>query len=409
MPDTVNQKKGDFVIRRGGSEDTRTKREIRDFVQSILRRAVNISTLIGSGASLNAIPLMGTTLKKYCNEKKEDKNGKRLEEIRNEIAETDVARKDDIEFIFSTIEQKINGGAAKKKENESLRRDLMTEFIRSIYSGYTMEKRADYTSVLENYIRVIHGLGRSRQILARQQKTTFDIVNLFTTNYDFFHEEALEQSHYAYTDGFSNGLDNVFSDREFHRRPIDLEDRFRDHLQPINPFFRLIKLHGSINWEKEKKNNREFVHRVPIDFEKSISDLDKVRSDKLDKVLIAPTKSKFALTQDMPYSDLFREFVNCMAVPNSILFVSGFGFGDSHISNLIESALDRTDFTLYVFNENPIQNKNGLHDFYFKVKSSPNAYFISPVDGGPLTFGDFAYFMQPNIDADSQQETLEER
>lgn len=111
----------------------------------------------------------------------------------------------------------------------------------------------------------------------------------------------------------------------------------------------------------------------------------------------------------MPYSDLFREFVNCMAVPNSILFVSGFGFGDSHISNLIESALDRTDFTLYVFNENPIQNKNGLHDFYFKVKSSPNAYFISPVDGGPLTFGDFAYFMQPNIDADSQQETLEER
>lgn len=64
MPDTVNQKKGDFVIRRGGSEDTRTKREIRDFVQSILRRAVNISTLIGSGASLNAIPLMGTTLKK---------------------------------------------------------------------------------------------------------------------------------------------------------------------------------------------------------------------------------------------------------------------------------------------------------------------------------------------------------
>lgn len=403
-----------FIMRRGSEKDVKTKNQVRDFVQLILQRSVNISTLVGSGASCAAIPLMSTTLEEYCEEKKKTDNGKRLEEIRKEIRKENKNEKD-IELIFTKIEQKINGGASGKEGDENLKRDLMKNFIQSIYSGYSEEQKENHESVLEDYIRVIHGLGRSRQILARQQRTTFDIINLFTTNYDFFHEKALERSRYAYTDGFSNGLDNIFSDREFHRRPIDLDDRFRDHLQPINPYFRLVKLHGSINWEKIKKNDGEFVHRVPVDFEKSTQALnnpdDSNESDDLSRVLIAPTKSKFALTQDMPYSDLFREFVNCLAVPNSILFVSGFGFGDSHISNLIESALDRTDFTIYVFAEDPLNSKGGVSDFYKKVNSSPNAYFISPYNQGsnPLKFSDFAYFMQPSIDAGSQQDLLEER
>ena len=396
-----------FIIRRGGEEDVKTKNQVRNFVQLILQRSVNISTLIGSGASCAAIPLMSTTLKEYCKNRKATDNGKRLKEIQKEIGEENA---NDIELIFTKIEQKISGGAAEEERNKNLKKDLMKTFIRSIYNGYSEEKHHD--SVLEDYVRVIHGLGRSRQILARQQRTTFDIVNLFTTNYDLFHEEALELSRYAYADGFSNGLDNIFSNREFHRRPIDLDDRFRDHLQPINPYFRLVKLHGSINWEKIEKNNKEFVHRVPVDFEKSIQALDDSnKSVSLDRVLIAPTKSKFALTQDMPYSDLFREFVNCLAVPNSVLFISGFGFGDSHISNLIESALDRTDFTLYVFAEDPSHSNGWVTDFFNKIKSSPNAYFVSPFnqDSSPLKFSDFAYFMQPSIDADSRQDLLEER
>lgn len=411
MSDDNKPQEEKFIIRRGGAEDVKTKEQIRDFVQLILQRSVNISTLIGSGASLDAIPLMKTTLEEYCKNKKGTDKGRRLEVIKREISR-DGKDENDIELIFTRIEQKISGGTTEKEENKKLKKDLMKTFIRSIYNGYSEEKRKKHDFVLGNYVRVIHGLGRSRQILARQQRTTFDIVNLFTTNYDFFHEEALEQSRYAYTDGFSNGLDNIFSDREFHRRPIDLDDRFRDHLQPINPYFRLVKLHGSINWEKIEKNDKEFVHRVSVDFEKSIQALDDSNeSDTLSRVLIAPTKSKFALTQDMPYSDLFREFVNCLAVPNSILFVSGFGFGDSHISNLIESALDRTDFTLYVFAEDPLNSDGGVAGFYKKVKSSPNAYFISPSDRGsdPLKFSDFAYFMQPSIDTDSRQDLLEER
>lgn len=436
-----------FTIRRGGSiTENKTRDEIRNFVQSILQRSVNISTLIGSGASKDAIPLMSTTLHTYSedNEAHED-NGtaETLESIQEELGK----EKDNIEEIFTLLGQKIEANADPDELYKTLRDDLLKAFLDSIYSAYEKtnnqnDKEHNHDKVLENYIRVISGLGRSRQILARQQQTTFDIVNLFTTNYDLFHEEALEQSRYVYTDGFSNGLANVFSTREFHRRPIDLDDRFRDHLQPINPFFRLVKLHGSINWTKD--DNEKAVHRVSVDLKNGFS-LPK-KGDK-SNVLIAPTKSKFALTQDLPYSDLFREFVNCLAVPNSVLFVTGFGFGDSHISNLIESALDRTDFTLYVFSEDPEKNESGLHEFYSKVRSSPNAYFISPIYDGDskstakdtstdtktsndnatsndsntstsdetnannkyLTFEDFAYFMQPSIDTHSLENVSEER
>lgn len=453
-----------FTIRRGGSiTENKTRDEIRNFVQSILQRSVNISTLIGSGASINAIPLMGKTLEDYKTKHPADgKNslGNTLDLIQNEIEKKkDKSEKDNIEEIFTLLGQKIEANADPDELYKTLRSDLLIAFLHSIYSAYEKEndqnsdqtkKEHNHDKVLENYIRVISGLGRSRQILARQQQTTFDIVNLFTTNYDLFHEEALEQSRYVYTDGFSNGLSNVFSTREFHRRPIDLDDRFRDHLQPINPFFRLVKLHGSINWTKD--DNEKVVHRVSVDLKNGSSLLKE--GDK-SNVLIAPTKSKFALTQDLPYSDLFREFVNCLAIPNSVLFVTGFGFGDSHISNLIESALDRTDFTLYVFSEDPEKGNRGLHEFYSKVKSSPNAYFISPIcdsdskstakdasadaktsnspntntgaetktsndsntgtsaetnaDNKYLTFEDFAYFMQPSIDTHSLENVSEER
>lgn len=444
-----------FTIRRGGSiTENKTRDEIRNFVQSILQRSVNISTLIGSGASKDAIPLMSTTLHTYSedNEAHED-NGtaETLESIQEELGK----EKDNIEEIFTLLGQKIEANADPDELYKTLRDDLLKAFLDSIYSAYEKtnnqdsgktnnqnDKEHNHDKVLENYIRVISGLGRSRQILARQQQTTFDIVNLFTTNYDLFHEEALEQSRYVYTDGFSNGLSNVFSTREFHRRPIDLDDRFRDHLQPINPFFRLVKLHGSINWTKD--DNEKVIHRVSVDLKNGSSLLKE--GDK-SNVLIAPTKSKFALTQDLPYSDLFREFVNCLAIPNSVLFVTGFGFGDSHISNLIESALDRTDFTLYVFSEDPEKDNRGLHEFYSKVKSSPNAYFISPICDSDskstakdtstdtktsndnatsndsntstsdetntknkyLTFEDFAYFMQPSIDTHSLENVSEER
>lgn len=393
MNKSDNDEAKTYVIERGGSEKKfYNKDEVRVMIQNVIANSVNLSTLIGSGASTPAIKLMGKTFNDYKNNtRKNSTMSKTLKKSIERICETHPEYKkdkfNDIEFFLSWLQYRIDGDAEDKDDCQKLFNDIKIKFIDSVKN----ENKDSVEEVEKNYLKVIQGLGKSRQILARQQKTVFDIVNLFTTNYDLFHERALELSHYTYTDGFTNGINNTFSDREFHRRPIDLEDRFKDKLQPVNPFFRLLKLHGSINWEK--KENK--VIRV------SNGNFNNESNNDLDRVLISPTSSKFALTQDEPYSDLFREFVNIMAIPNSVLFTSAFSFNDSHIANLIENALDRTDFTLYAFIKDYTKDKpkseSNFSKFINRISKSPNVFLIY-IDGkSHVPFKDFAYFMQPDI------------
>ena len=95
--------------------------------------------------------------------------------------------------------------------------------------------------------------------------------------------------------------------------------------------------------------------------------------------MIAPMSSKYALTQNDPYSDLFREFVNIIAQQNTVLFTTGFSFGDEHIASLIKEALARPDFTLIAFIGNPEERSkdDGLRSFLDSTRS-PNAYFVYP-------------------------------
>ena len=252
---------------------------------------------------------------------------------------------------------------------------------------YSTNKPA-VSEVLTNYLDFVQGLGFSRQILAQSKSPMFDIVNLFTTNYDFFHEIALTKSGYQYSDGFTNGIESRFSTREFHQRPIDLEDRFREHLQPVNPFFRLFKLHGSLNWIGKNGNVRRLPQSVA---EKGVQSED---------LLIMPTSSKYAVTQGSPFSDMFREFFNVLSMPNSILITSGFSFGDQHISELIGQALMRTDFTLYAFisrKEESEELDNPAQDFA-DSNSRPNAIYIYPdnsIKPSYFGFSEVAQIMKP--------------
>lgn len=48
-----------FILQRGATRREVNASEARHFVQGILSRSINLATLIGSGASTPAIPLMG--------------------------------------------------------------------------------------------------------------------------------------------------------------------------------------------------------------------------------------------------------------------------------------------------------------------------------------------------------------
>ncbi|WEV74496.1 SIR2 family protein [Bifidobacterium sp. ESL0798] len=404
-----------FAITRGTEHDGFTMAEIRNLVQNVLRVSVNVSTLLGSGASTPAIPLMGQTFKEFRTKLKEGDHlfESSLKEIPSlpTTVETYISQLcddgkpedyGDIESFLSMIRSRIDGGVEEtKKEDKEIWKLLVDYFAHSITKAEidsTLDKVDsssgsvnNYEQTAENYKRMIQGLGESRQVLALEQRQgLFNGINLFTTNYDLFHEHAIEESRYAYTDGFTNGTVNRFSLQEFHRRPIDLDDRFRDHIQPVNPFFRLYKLHGSINWRKNKEGKilRIIMDSVP---------------DDTQEVLIAPTTSKYALTQNSPYSDLFREFVDILGKPNSVLFTNGFSYGDEHIANLISEALNRPDFTLYAFIKKP--EENSTMQKFIENNRSMNAFFIYPQDTGYFSFQDFASCIQPNTLQESTKDS----
>lgn len=52
-----------FILQRGATRREVNASEARHFVQGILSRSINLATLIGSGASTPAIPLMGETFR----------------------------------------------------------------------------------------------------------------------------------------------------------------------------------------------------------------------------------------------------------------------------------------------------------------------------------------------------------
>ncbi|MBN9643648.1 SIR2 family protein [Corynebacterium mendelii] len=375
-----------FTVRTAGkdSEPAKTLKEIRCEVQRILDRSLKISTLIGSGASYGAIPLMGQTFQTF----KEDTESGALKDDFDSVFQKFKAppqgspnRENDIEAFMTWLSQRtaiVTSGEKDDKYSKVLSA-LLSRFNDSVRQVDYETGEDSVDKVKRLYQRFIQGLGYSREILARRERTIFDVVNLFTTNYDLFHEYALLESGFLYTDGFSDGLKNEFSAKHFHRRPVDLDDRFRDRVQPVNPFFRLFKLHGSVDWIQLNATASRPHSTVRISQFHSKNTGDSASPDCANASLIKPMSSKYVLTQGEPFSDLFREFVNILGEPDTVLFVAGYGFGDEHVNNLIYHALQRSDFLLYAFVENPSDGPAGLNKFIAQ-NSKHNAIFVYPND-----------------------------
>lgn len=127
-------------------------------------------------------------------------------------------------------------------------------------------------------------------------------VEIFTTNYDLLLEEAMERARTPYFDGFSGSRSAFFDPSSISSN--DLPPRW----------IRLWKLHGSINWSKNDKN--EIVRCQGID----------------DGTMVYPSHVKYDQTQSAPFSSLFERLKNFLLEPDSLLITTGFSFADAHIS-----------------------------------------------------------------------------
>lgn len=130
-------------------------------------------------------------------------------------------------------------------------------------------------------------------------------VEVFTTNYDLLLEQALEETHVPYFDGFV-GSDRAFFDIASMEQHESLPPRWA----------RLWKVHGSINWwltPDGKVQRRE-------------------KSDGGARLLIHPSHLKYEESRRMPYLAMMDRLRMFLSEGQAILVTCGYSFSDQHLN-----------------------------------------------------------------------------
>ncbi len=163
-----------------------------------------------------------------------------------------------------------------------------------------------------------------RRLSGQKSRTTCDI---FCSNYDTVLEATLEELKLPFTDGF-RGAENAYFD------PGTYEET-----RSAGTFFKVYKLHGSINWVRDSD---ETVRRRP-------SSAIKVQP----RSVIYPAEQKYVQTQYGIYETLLSLFRARLKDPrpNNKLVILGYSLSDEHINVAIEDSLksERSNLTVYAF------------------------------------------------------------
>lgn len=352
-----------YLLYQGEDRKEINSERITKLLNEYLTANVNLSILLGSGASILSIPIMGNTFRAY----KEMLTGTKkdnLDYLMSRYKETQIGKTDpkveNIELFLSWLSSRIEGLAESElvKEEAQIKKELIEKLLLSVKSGYYNEVDGGVTDDNRKSLPLYRDFITKLVSTRANADDSHDVVNIFTPNYDLYVEKALDEVGLPYTDGLRSGLESEFNIAEYGRRIVDTTKRYRDKWSKVSPFFRVYKLHGSLNWQRDSNGKVKKVYGIGSGSE---------------ELLIAPTSSKYADTQGSPFSDLFRELSVEMLKPNTVLLINGYGFGDEHINNFLIQALGRPDFTMIAFIEPTVQQIN----FVNSVQGRLGAIFVS--------------------------------
>ena len=135
-------------------------------------------------------------------------------------------------------------------------------------------------------------------------------IQLFTTNYDLLLEQALEEEHVPYFDGFVGG-----------RRAFFDINAIEEDVLPAR-WARLWKLHGSINWQADKND----VVRIAA-------------GAYPEQYLIHPSHLKYDQSRRMPYLAMLDRLRHFLRVKGAVLITLGYSFGDQHLNEALIQGL----------------------------------------------------------------------
>lgn len=348
------QGKTDLFASLGGDDNTdENKISIIKERISELFNMKNIHFLFGSGTSVKAIPTMEglfndteavikgldeteSDIKEEFERLKDRADGKNLEDI--------------LGFLYS-YKVYLDNYEEKKSDFETCEK-LIEKIEGVIFDKINVDfTEAEAKNSLEVYKRFYQKIALRNKDLAR--------INVFTTNNDLFNEMALNSLNIHYINGFNGGLNKYFNPALFNYTFSKRMDTSIDKFEPVENMVNLYKVHGSINWVEDTKNENTFFNI------KEIYEADREKNN----VLIYPTPTKQNKSLGSPYVEMFREFQGRLLEPLSVLFVIGYSFSDEHVNNVIYQAL-ATNSTMNLFILNDVSNRDIFNiedDRIFKV------------------------------------------
>jgi hypothetical protein len=178
----------------------------------------------------------------------------------------------------------------------------------------------------------------------------------------------------------------------------------------FDKFLQFYKLHGSIHWSMDADGGYHARHigleflkpyRAAAPAEKAAM-LQSGSFKTIQSFGILPTSQKFTQTLDMPYAHLFRLFHARLNQPQTFLIVCGYGFGDSHVTRIIETALMNPSLVMLVVEPNPdsliikkIQRYQSLGQRAFVL--TQRAATGEACSSCVATFADFALNVMPDV------------
>ncbi|MEX2629964.1 MAG: SIR2 family protein [Tistlia sp.] len=233
-------------------------------------------------------------------------------------------------------------------------------------------------------------------------------AHLFTLNYDTLFEQALEVLGIQYFDGFTGRANGRFDPSVYGLDIYYPGEVAEGRVRRFDKFLHFYKLHGSIHWQVR---DDEILARHP-----DLSETEHYQNMKtaekavllsqmtatLPPVGILPTANKLSQTLAMPFSHLFRSLQIRLSVPQTFLLVLGYGFGDDHVTRIIESALMNPSLVMLVVEPDPfsdtirrVREYRELGKRAFVLAPSTAAFASKPFQ--VATFDDFSRSVMPDV------------
>lgn len=246
------------------------------------------------------------------------------------------------------------------------------------------------------------------KLIARD--ATLGRTHLFTLNYDTLFEQAMEELGIQYFDGFSGKANPRFDAAVYGLDVYYPGDVAEGRVRRFDKFLQLYKLHGSIHWRIDQ-DGRLLARHQDLGFAKTYRKADPSEKanllrtpqfEAIESFGILPTCQKFNQTLDMPYAHLFRLFHARLNQPQTFLIVIGYGFGDEHVTRIIETALMNPSLVMLVVEPNP---DGAIIDKVRQYQSLGQRAFVLTERVAPggscsykvATFEDFAQHVMPDV------------